>query len=343
MRKNVVLEEYTGIYCGYCPDGHKKGKEFAEDYPGDVMLINIHTGSYASPSGSDPDYRTTHGSSLAGQASIGVYPAGTINRRVFSGYEQAGGTAMSRSYWQPMGETVLTEDSYVNVAADAIIDPTTRELTVNFEAYFTASGAPSSMKYHVAVLQSNIKGPQNGGSTFYPAEVNPDGTYNHHHMLRKLITGTTGNSISTTTVGTLVEESETWTIPDDLNGVDLVLEDLEVVVFVSETNQNIITGAKAHTGFLGVNEFASELEFGLSVFPNPVVDIVNVRLDLKQDAQVNIEVLNLVGEVVSNNGAESMTIGTNLTSVDVANLPKGIYFVRATINDAVEVRKITVQ
>ena len=47
--KNVILEEFTGIYCGYCPDGHRLAQELHDNNPGDVVLINIHTGSYATP------------------------------------------------------------------------------------------------------------------------------------------------------------------------------------------------------------------------------------------------------------------------------------------------------
>ena len=46
-KKNVVLEEFTGKTCGYCPDGHKRADEFSAANPGDVVLINIHAGRYA--------------------------------------------------------------------------------------------------------------------------------------------------------------------------------------------------------------------------------------------------------------------------------------------------------
>ena len=49
--KNVVLEEYTGISCPYCPDGHAVAEGIKNNNPGDVMLINIHTGSFATPQG----------------------------------------------------------------------------------------------------------------------------------------------------------------------------------------------------------------------------------------------------------------------------------------------------
>ena len=48
--KNVVLEEFTGISCPYCPDGHVVHRGLKDNNPGDVMLINIHTGSFANTS-----------------------------------------------------------------------------------------------------------------------------------------------------------------------------------------------------------------------------------------------------------------------------------------------------
>ena len=43
--KNIILEEFTGISCVYCPDGHKIGQQLHDANPNDVFLINIHTGS----------------------------------------------------------------------------------------------------------------------------------------------------------------------------------------------------------------------------------------------------------------------------------------------------------
>ena len=42
--KNVVLEEFTGIACTYCPDGHRIANDIYNNNPADVVLINIHTG-----------------------------------------------------------------------------------------------------------------------------------------------------------------------------------------------------------------------------------------------------------------------------------------------------------
>ncbi|MDG2052789.1 MAG: hypothetical protein P8J69_03345, partial [Flavobacteriaceae bacterium] len=83
--KNVVLEEYTGIYCTYCPDGHAIAAALQENNPGRVNLINIHVGGYSNPSNGDPDFRTPFGSAIANEAGVPFYPSGSINRRSWNG------------------------------------------------------------------------------------------------------------------------------------------------------------------------------------------------------------------------------------------------------------------
>ena len=39
--KNVVLEEYTGIYCVWCPAGHVIGASMHAANPNDVFLHNF--------------------------------------------------------------------------------------------------------------------------------------------------------------------------------------------------------------------------------------------------------------------------------------------------------------
>ena len=65
--QKVVLEEFTGIYCGYCPDGHVIGQGLHDASPNEVFLINIHTGGYSNPNGpADPDFNSPYGAWIAG-------------------------------------------------------------------------------------------------------------------------------------------------------------------------------------------------------------------------------------------------------------------------------------
>src|SRR3954471_6765702 len=80
QNKKVVLEEYTGIHCGYCPDGHKIAKAMYVADPANVVLINVHAGGFAGPGTYQPDYRTTDGNTMNTSFGVNSYPAGQINR-----------------------------------------------------------------------------------------------------------------------------------------------------------------------------------------------------------------------------------------------------------------------
>ena len=266
--KNVVLEEFTGIYCTFCPDGHVQAQAIYNQNPNDVVLINIHTGGYASPNAGDPDFQTQFGSAIAGQSNLSGYPAGTVNRRVFAGLGQNGGTAMSRGNWQSASSQILNEASYVNVAAQANLDISTRQLSVTVEAYYTGNSPVTTNKLNVALMQNNVEGPQTGGSTYNPSAILPNGNYNHQHMLRHLLTGQWGDDITNTTSGSFFTNTYTYTIPNDLNGIAYDLFNLEVAVFLTETQQNVVTGNMASMNLIvppGINLVDLGASSGMSI------------------------------------------------------------------------------
>ena len=245
--KNIVLEEFTGIHCVYCPDGHLMAQNLYNANPGDVVLINIHTGSYAQPAAGEPDFRTSFGAAIEVIANVSGYPAGTINRHQFTGLGQlSGGTAMSRGNWASAGGQILAQPSCVNVAAEASLNISTRVLTVDVEAYYTDNSIASTNKLNVVLLQNNVEGPQTGGATYNPGQMLPNGNYNHQHMLRHMLTGQWGDDIVNTTIGSLFQNTYNYTIPLHLNGVAYDLLNLEVAVFVAEGFREILSGNMAN-------------------------------------------------------------------------------------------------
>lgn len=232
--KNVVLEEFTGIHCVYCPQGHAIAQGIYDDHPNDVVLINIHQGSFANPSSGEPDYRTEWGDAIAAQSNLAGYPAGTVNRHLFPGWGQnAGGTAMSRNHWVAAANQILAEPSYLNVGIESSITAA-GQLTVNVEVYYTGDSPESTNLLNVGIVQNNIFGPQTGGGS--------GDNYQHMHMLRDLITGQWGVEISETTEGSLYSNTFNYDVPEDYNDVPVVLEDIEIFAFVTETHQEIISG-----------------------------------------------------------------------------------------------------
>jgi hypothetical protein len=230
LNKNVVLEEYTGIHCQYCPEGHAISAAILANHPGRAAVIAIHQGSFATPSGTEPDYRTPFGDPLANQTGLTGYPSGTVNRHVFT----PPSTALGRGDWTASSEIILQQPSPVNVGVESTIDTNTRLLTVHVELYYTAGSSVPTNYINVALIQNHIFGPQTGGGA--------GNNYEHMEMLRYLVTGQWGDAVTTTTQGSLVEKTYTYTIPAAYNSVPCVLKNCEIVAFVTEGHQEILSG-----------------------------------------------------------------------------------------------------
>ena len=260
--RKVVLEEFTGIHCVFCPQGHAIAQGIKDAHPDDAFLINIHVGSFAT--------------AIANQSGLAGYPAGTVNRQNFPGLEQgnSGTTAVGRGGWVNASNQVLALGSYVNVGVEATIDVQTNEMTIHVEGYYTGDSPEGTNLLNVALLQNNTTGPQTGG--------NMGNQYVHQHRLVDLVTGQWGIAIPATTTSTFVDETFTHPIPADYNGVPVELADLEVVAFISETNQFIPSGSGAQPTYTGITlandgnlRYIEDVSDSCSGVVTPVINVQN--------------------------------------------------------------------
>jgi PKD repeat protein len=235
--KNALIEDFTGLNCGFCPMGHKEIQVFLNDHPDDAFAIAIHQGAYAVPQGNQPDYTTVYGDELAQYFNISGWPSGVINRHDFGA-----GYTYSLDQWQAHMGTIITQPAYVNVACEASIDVQTRQMTVHVETYYTGNSPLTTNRLTVVMNQNNVKGPQ-WSSWFNPDMITPDGLYLHQHMLREMITDTWGEEISPTVSGTFIDQYYNYTIPEALKDVPVRLGDLEILSFISEDQTETINAS----------------------------------------------------------------------------------------------------
>ncbi|MCF0201078.1 MAG: Omp28-related outer membrane protein, partial [Bacteroidales bacterium] len=234
--RNVIIEEFTGRNCGYCPDGHVVANGIVHANPGRAWAINIHAGSF-SPT-SYPNLQCQDGITIHNGFSISGYPAGTVNRC-------GGTTSYGRGQWSSLANTQLGQASEVNIGGRVIINPTTRVATITVEVYYTADAADQSNQLTVAMLQDSIWGGQSGGSS------NPEqwvgGQYCHMHILRDVVNASSawGETITPTTAGTLITREYTYEIPEMIgnpNGVDVDIENVHFLAWVAKNNFYILSG-----------------------------------------------------------------------------------------------------
>jgi len=227
--RNVILEEFTGRNCGYCPDGHLIANQIMANNPGRVWAINVHAGGYAPTS--YPNFITPDGNTIHGGFSISGYPTGVVNRSTAAG--------QSRSAWNNLTNAQLNQASECNIAGRAVVNEGSRTATITVEVYYTGSSAYEENYLTVAMLQDSILGSQSGMSG-NPSQVIGN-QYCHMHVLRDVITASAwGDAISPTTQGTLITRTYEYQIPETIgspNGVDVDLNNIFFLAWVSERFQ----------------------------------------------------------------------------------------------------------
>lgn len=231
--RNVVLEEFTGRGCTWCPDGHKIANEIAANNPGRFWAVNIHAGYYAQTS--YPNMITTDGNTIHGGFSIDGYPTGVVNRSTPNG--------QGRNYWNNLTNQQLNQTSECNIGGMVVVNPDTRVASITVEIYYTGNSSVDENYLTVAMLQDSILGSQTGMSG------NPDqvigNQYCHMHILRDVITESAwGEAVSPTTAGTLITRTYEYEIPEVIgspNGVTVDLNNIFFLAWVSERYQGTPT------------------------------------------------------------------------------------------------------
>ncbi len=327
--KNAVLEEFTGWDCYWCPEGHAIAQAIQNANPDDVVIMNIHTGSYAVPTGNVPDYRTQWGAAIAGQSGLLGYPAGTVNRHLFPGWSQGNGTAMSRGSWSNATNQIIAQPSYLNVGLEATIVSSTRQLVIEVEVYYTDDSPLSTNYLTVAMMQNNILGPQTGGNMGW--------NYNHMHMLRHMFTGQWGIEITETTEGSLYSATFAYEIPEDYNDVDVVLENLEIVAYVVETHQEVVSGNNAgEINMIESNDYDAAV-VAVTIPQTACSDEVIPVVELKNYGEIALTSLEFV---YSLNGGEDATYSWtgNLAQNESAQVTLPAVLYTPTNNNEVDLR-----
>lgn len=221
--RTALLEEFTGIHCGYCPEGHAIAANLEATLKDRFVTIGVHAGGYAVPQSGEPDFRTEDGTAIDGAMEVTGYPAGTVNRRELNGARSYG-----RGDWEGVVNEVLTLPSPVNVGVESSFDAGTNELTVHVVLYYTGTTDAGNDRLSVALKEDHIIGYQadytNGTHT----------NYDHMAVLRDHITETWGEDVGSPAAGETVERTYTYVVDEDWN-----IANCKVVAFLGEYQENV--------------------------------------------------------------------------------------------------------
>lgn len=172
--KKAVLEEFTGEWCGWCPEGAKVMVDNIAAHPGKVIGIAVHDG--------DPFEIPSYNSWLKTLTGVTGYPNGSIDRA----------DASDRGSWTGQINTELAKTAKLGFAM--VTKKTGNTVTIKLFIGYNAA-IPAGAKLTVAVVEDQV--PQSsGGQHNYSTSVVVDGNWKHSHVLRGLVTANDGDAVT---------------------------------------------------------------------------------------------------------------------------------------------------
>ena len=330
--KVVIMEEFTGVRCTYCPDGKIVLDGIMTNYPDNFRAISMHpqNSGLTAPYGNDPDLRRTfldvyYATPYCGSSRF--MPSAFVNRRVWANERIQG-----RGDWAARVAELSTEASPVNVGVLANYDSLTSILSVTVEAYYTSTVSDVNALY-VHLSEDNLTVQQQSGAT---------GPYVQDLVFRESMTAQWGDPIATTSQGTLY--TATFTFNNSAGDYDM--SQCKVIAYIeNKTNQELYTGWQAQVGFASaVGITAAQPELDVNVLPNPFQGSALLSYYLPEMANVSYTVTSLQGQTVAKVELGDQAAGTHNVTLDAANanLSAGIYLLQLRAGENSVVKRVVV-
>ncbi len=107
--------------------------------------------------------------------------------------------------------------------------------------------------------------------------------------------------------------------------------------------QNEILYTSVPTSLIvGINDIKGNIS-GLNLYPNPASEKLNISFDLNTPSIVNIEVMNIMGQMVQKNKFNIQNTGNHTVELNINDLSAGMYLINTTIGDNKVTRKLVVR
>jgi len=204
--KNVLLEQHTGAWCGWCVDGTVKMDEILDLYGDQVIGVKIHSGD---------DMAIPEQSVIARALGLTGYPTGSVNRKNFGG-----SVFLSRTAWKTSCESQIQQKAKAEVDCFYTLDKDTRIVRIQVMANIVEP-MNFPLKFNAYIVEDDVTGVGSGydqsnylsnrpGYEDSPYYGQPSKIVGYHHMkvVRKMIGGAWGVAID---IPELVEAGDFYT------------------------------------------------------------------------------------------------------------------------------------
>ena len=322
---NVLVEEFTGTWCPWCPCGHTMLEIIKSAYP-NLVIICYHGGDYSS----DPWW--TYSSGIRGLFSVPFWPSGCVGRR--TGVE-------SRTYWYSWVVSQSVFQPGVRIEITKSYNSSTRQLDAN--AKVTAlTNLQGTYMINFVLIESGIISYQAGNSSC------PGGSsYVHNYVCKSMINGDRGDTLnygSTWNQGDTISKGLSYSVPSGF-----VAENCDVVVFVYKTSSSFgytnyvqqATQFEVETPVGIGNNGTTVSDYKLSQnYPNPFNPTTYIHFSIPKDGNTSLKFFDVLGNEVANYYDGFLKAGTYNAEFNGSTLSSGVYFYTLKAGDFVETKKM---
>jgi hypothetical protein len=347
--KNVVGEEKTGTWCGWCPRGAVglAGMEATAEFIG----IAVHNNDPMAIAAYDNGTAATH-------PNFTGYPHGCVDRvlsgdpSTFSSLHSQRVTAIVPCDVQNVIATYNSTSGDINVSADAEFYGTVAgdyrlSLVITRDDMIASGSGWSQVNYYSG--GNPLVDPVSGfdwQAASDPVAPSAFGGYDHAgvYLSGNSVYGNTGSLPAGSVPMGTHNYSFAGFAASSMAGSAATFDYAKahaVVMIVNSTTGEILNATSEPITLITSAEDIDVAQYKFNVYPNPTTDVADVTFSLDTDNAVKMEIYNAMGSIVYTEDATMMKKGNHNITFDGSDLTNGIYFVNLTIGDQSITKKVS--
>ena len=235
--RQVLIEEFTGVGCTWCPAGSAVIKELLEIHGEQLIAISIHsTGNFSIPAPENQyDFRTPEGDALNNYLGEPQgFPSAVVNRTVFDGRTSM---QMGRNEWAGYVADEIKIKPKVELGIKSEFDAADRNASIDVTILVKETVTDPDVNISLIFTEDDI-------IDYQVTENGPVLDYNHEHVFRGMATPFDGQPLTESlTVGESITKSFNYKIPVEWkeNKVNVI-----AVVSLAGARKDVLQAHKIH-------------------------------------------------------------------------------------------------
>jgi N-acetylneuraminic acid mutarotase/thiol-disulfide isomerase/thioredoxin len=333
--KVVLLEEYTGTWCGWCPYGADSVHAVMQQFPDRVAAIAYHYGDDLQII-ADADLLKSQG----GYFGVSSFPTACVDRALFPDQTEL---PINRDIWGSSAAAQLAnKPSPVTISlSEKQYNRTTKSTSVKVTLKFTADVAPP-IRLNIVEVENGL----NYGQDKYSWPIPYLYPYYHQHVARLMIPDIPGEVVSESSP---MASGSTWSKTFTFISMDSLPDNAELITFVHQGNpvtQGEVLQANVEEllaqAAVATDRPEAPANYALGQnYPNPFNPGTTISYSVPVTGFVRIRVFDILGKQVATLVNERKEAGVYTLNWNASGMHSGMYYYKLESNGVTLTKNMT--